>query len=95
MAKFLIEVEHDAEIISCLRVVKIFLESGSHFLSNAEWGCMDGDHHAWMIVDVDDKHEAMAIVPPGMRSRTRVIGLNQFSLDQVDLILKKHTGATS
>jgi hypothetical protein len=37
----------------------------------------------------------MAIVPPGMRSRTRVIGLNQFSLDQVDLILKKHTGATS
>jgi hypothetical protein len=95
MPRFLIEVEHEAETVACARVVKVFLESGSHFLSHADWGCMDGDHHAWMIVEVDDKHEAMAIVPPGMRSRTRVVALNHFSLDQIDGILKKHTGATT
>ena len=95
MPKFLIEVEHDAETVACARAVKIFLESGSHFLSQAEWGCMDGDHHAWMIVEVDDKREAMAIVPPGMRSRTRVIGLNRFSLDHIDAILRKHTRSTA
>ena len=94
MAKFLIEVEHDAETVACARVVKILLESGSHFLSNAEWGCMDNDHRAWMIVEVDDKHEALAIVPPGMRSRTRVTGLNRFKLDKIVAILKQH-GATA
>ena len=95
MPKFLIEVEHDAETVACARVAKIFLESGSHFLSQAEWGCMDGDHHAWMMVEVDSKQEAMAIVPPGLRSRTRVVGLNHFSLGQIDDILKKHAGPTA
>jgi len=25
------------------------------------WGCLDGDHTAWMIVDVDTRQEARAI----------------------------------
>ena len=95
MPKFLVEVTHDAEQIACARVVKIFLASGSHYLSQAEWGCMDGEHRSWMIVDVEDKREALAIVPPLLRPATRVIGLNRFSLDQVDAILSKHPTSTS
>jgi len=91
MARFLIEVAHEAEPLACARVVKIFLASGSHLLSHADWGCMDGDHRAWLVVDVADKKEAMAIVPPGLRSAARIIGLNHFSMDQIDEILKKHT----
>ena len=90
MARFLIEVSHEAEQVACARVVKLFLSSGSHLLTHADWGCMDGDHHAWMIVDVADKREALAIVPPGLRSATRIVALNGFSMSQIDDILKSH-----
>jgi hypothetical protein len=90
MARFLIEVSHAAEAIACARVVKVFLESGSHLLTHADWGCLDGDHRAWIIVDVANKSEALAIVPPALRSATRVVGLNYFSMSQIDEILRTH-----
>lgn len=92
MPKFLIEVPHETDAIACARVVKIFLSSGSHFLTNAEWGCWDGDHRCWMIVDVNDKQEARGIVPPGFRAQASVVQLNRFKLDEIDKFLQKHGG---
>jgi hypothetical protein len=90
MAKFLIEVPHEPERLACARVVQLFLSSGSHFLAQADWGCEDGNHSAWMIVDVDGKDDARAIVPPPLRSEARIVGLNKFTIDQIDDILKGH-----
>ena len=90
MPRFLIEVPHQPDTAACARVVKVFLTSGSHLLTHADWGCMDGEHRAWMIVDVASKDEALAIVPPAFRAAARVTGLNFFSLDQIDAILKEH-----
>ena len=87
MAKFLIEVPHEPERLACARVVRIFLSTGSHFLAQADWGCADGHHSAWMIVDADSKEEARAIVPPQFRSEARIVGLNKFTIDYIDDIL--------
>jgi hypothetical protein len=87
VAKFLIEVPHKPERLACARVVHTFLSSGSHFLAQADWGCADGNHSAWMIVDVDSKDDARDIVPPALRSEARIIGLNRFSIDYIDDIL--------
>ena len=95
MARFLIEVSHEAEQVACARVVREFLASGSHLLTHADWGCMDGDHRAWLIVDVADKNEAMAIVPPSQRSAARIIALNAFQMSQIDAILEKHRRTSS
>ena len=46
MPKFLIEVPHEADTLECTRVVHVFLSTGSHFLTNAEWGCKSGVHKA-------------------------------------------------
>jgi len=54
---------------------------------------VDGDHRAWIIVDVADKDEAMRIVPPGLCPATRIVGLNSFSLAQIDTILKQHASS--
>ena len=73
MARFLIEVPHDAESVACARVVDIFQKSGSHWVTHADWGCRDGNHKAWLIVDgIDGKDEARQIVPPAFRSATNV-----------------------
>ena len=92
MSRFLIEVPHEAEKIACARVVQVFLASGSHFLANADWGCMAGDHRAWMIVDADNQDEARLIVPPAFRSQATIVGLNSFSMDQIEQILSRHEG---
>ncbi|MFI5177074.1 MAG: hypothetical protein ACHQO8_00835 [Vicinamibacterales bacterium] len=93
MPKFLIEVPHDANIQACLHVAQVFLSSGSHFLTHADWGCADGQHSAWLIVDVDSKDEARAIVPVAFRDQAKVVGLNKFSLEQIASMMGRHGNA--
>jgi hypothetical protein len=90
MARFLIEVPHEAETVACARVVEIFLKTGSHFLTHTDWGCMDGDHRAWFIAEVDSKEDARRILPPAFRSHARIVGLNKFSMEQIEEILLHH-----
>jgi hypothetical protein len=91
--KFLIEVPHDADQLACARVVQVFLATGSHFLTHAEWGCADGVHTAWIMVDVGSKAEARAIVPPAFRAEARIVGLNHFSMADVEPILRRHAAS--
>lgn len=44
-----------------------------------------------MMVEVDTKDEARAIVPPAFRAQASIVGLNRFSMDQIDRILSRHT----
>jgi hypothetical protein len=88
--KFLIEVPHEADVVECSRAVQVLLSSGSHWVTHAEWGCLDGVHCAWMIVEVGSKAEALAIVPPAFRGGSRVVGLNRFSLPDIEAFLGRH-----
>ena len=90
MPKFLIEVPHPEETVACARVVDVFLKTGSHYLTGADWGCKDGVHKSWMLVDVDGKEDALRIVPPAFRAHAKVVQLNSFSMNEIDSILKKH-----
>ena len=90
MARFLIEVPHEAEVVACAKVVQVFLTSGSHFLTHADWGCKDGDHRAWIIVDLETREEARALLPPAFRAQARIVKLNRFSMEEIDDILSHH-----
>ncbi len=90
MARFLIEVPHEPERVACARVVEIFLKTGSHFLTHADWGCLDGEHKAWVIADVASKEEARSILPPTLRSQAKIVKLNYFTLEEIDGILRHH-----
>ncbi len=89
-AKFLIEVPHEGNMVVCARAVEVFLTSGSHFLSHADWGCKDGVHKAWIVVEVDSKDEARGIVPPAFRAEANIVQLNAFTLKEIDEILQHH-----
>ena len=58
MSRCLIEVPHEAEKIACARAVKLLLQTGSHYLTDADLGCRDRDHRGWIIVEVENKVEA-------------------------------------
>ncbi len=89
-ARFLIELPHEPNMVECARAVEIVLKSGSHFLTHADWGCKDGDHKAWIIVEVQNKDEARAIVPPALRAKARVVQLNSLSIGEIEDILRHH-----
>ena len=90
MSKYLIEVPHASEKIECLRSVAIFLSTGNHFLKNADWGCLDGEHKAWFFMDADSKDEVLQIVPPAYRKNAKITQLNRFNLEDVEELLKHH-----
>lgn len=90
MARFLIEVPHENQAHECAMAAELFIRTGSHFLTRADWGCMDGEHKAWIIVDVDTKDEALAVVPPALRARAKIVRLNTFTLDQVAELRDHH-----
>jgi len=79
MPKFHIEVPHEADETLCKQAIKIFLQSGSHFLTHAEWGCLDGDHKAWIIAEVDSKEEARGIIPPAYRYQAKIVQITRFT----------------
>lgn len=95
MEKFLIEVAHGEDKGSCMRAIQVFLRSGSHFVTNADWGCMDGDHKAWLIVEVQDKAAAMRILPAAYRQNAKITRLHKFTREEIgepERLLDHHSG---
>jgi hypothetical protein len=86
----LIEVPHEGDFLACSKVIQVFLSSGSHCLSQADWGCMDGIHSAWLIVDIASKEDALCLIPPAFRQQAKVVALNKFTLEQMSEIMKQH-----
>ena len=90
MARFLVEVAHESTPTTCAQVVDVFLKTGSHFFTHADWGCKDGEHKAWAFVEADTRDEARAVVPPPYRSEAKVVQLNAFTKDEIGAILRQH-----
>ena len=83
MKKFLIEVPHGSDKHACDQAIQVFLQTGSHFLTHAEWGCRDGEHKAWIIVEVESKDDARFILPPLFRSTAKITELTTFTLNDI------------
>ena len=92
MPRFLIEVPHESEPVACARAVQLLLQTGSHFLTNAEFGCKDGDHRGWIVVEGESKEQVRNVLPPAYRASARIVGLNKFSLEELRELLKHHGG---
>jgi hypothetical protein len=92
MPRFLIEVPHEEEVTSCVRAIKVLLETGSHFLTKADFGCEDGVHKAWIVVDVDSKEEARNMLPPAYRRQATIVALCKFGIKEIDELIRHHEG---
>ncbi|MBN2175743.1 MAG: hypothetical protein JW731_16555 [Bacteroidales bacterium] len=75
MDQYLIEIPHTANKSDCDRAIRVFKESGSHLLTHADWGCMDGVHKAWFIAEVENKEQALNIIPPLFKKKANIVRL--------------------
>jgi len=83
MARFLIELKHSDEHDGCVRALEAIERYGSHYMTHADWGCKDGTHCSWLIVDLDTREEAVRMVPVGFREEARIVMLNRFTKDEI------------
>jgi hypothetical protein len=83
MPKYLIEIEHPDDAEGCIRALEALSTLGSHLVSNADFGCEDGVHCGWLLVEVSDRKEAELIVPPPLRADARVIQLRRWSPEEI------------
>lgn len=85
MDRFLVEIPHDSDEASCNAAIKIFAESGSHYLTNADFGCEDGVHDAWLVIEAADHDEARLVAPPQYRNGTRVTRVVRYTWLESDV----------
>lgn len=83
MPRYMIQTSHDPSPAACLRVLDAFAVAGAHYLMRADWGCMDGEHTAWIVVEADSDEAARLMVPPVLRKTAKVVKLNKFTPEQI------------
>jgi hypothetical protein len=59
MDRYLVESPHDAG--ECDAIIKEIHAAG--YLHHFEWGCHDGAHCGWAIIETDNREHARQIVP--------------------------------
>jgi hypothetical protein len=86
----LVELPHDPDGLVCAKFVKLALTSGSHYLTHADWGCHDGVHSGWFILEAGSKDEARSVLPPPLRPQAKIVALNYFTLEEIERVFGDH-----
>jgi hypothetical protein len=84
MEKFLIEIKNGGDEASCLRSIQSFLSSRTHFVTSVEWGCIEGEHKAWLIIKTGNRDDAMRIIPSAYRQYAKITRLHKFTGREID-----------
>jgi len=85
MERFLVIAPHTAE--ECKQAIGEVLSAG--FITHFDWGCMDGQHTGWAIIEAENASEAMMAVPPAQRHSASIVRLNKFSPQEIDKMHRK------
>ena len=89
MPRFLVETSHTSEHEGCVRALEVVTKYGSHLMTHTEWGCEDGVHSGWFVVDLNDRGEALQLIPPQYRASSRVVQLRTWSRADIEEMVKK------
>lgn len=87
MPRFMIEIRHSDQREGCVRSLDAILKYGAHLITQADFGCEDGAHTGWLIVDVDSRDEALRVVPPQFRADARVVQLRKWTKEQIEAMI--------
>ncbi|MCI0707306.1 MAG: hypothetical protein L0Y80_07485 [Ignavibacteriae bacterium] len=79
MNRYLVVSPHTQE--DCAKAIKI-VEAASG-LTRWDWGCKDGEHCGWVVVEAESNQQALLVVPPLERHKARAIKLVRFTPEEI------------
>jgi len=74
MDRFLIETPHREQ--DCMNLIQLLNAQG--YLTHFDWGCMNGVHTGWAVIEATSEAEARLAIPPLVRGEARVTKVNRF-----------------
>ena len=83
MTRYLIELTHEDEHTACIKALRAIERYGAHLLTEMDWGCKVGTHCGWLIAEVDNRNDAVRLVPPEFREEARIVELNKFTREEI------------
>jgi len=84
MDRFLVESPHTEG--DCKKIVKDVYAEG--YLYNCDWGCEDGVHKAWVMIDAESASQALRVVPYALRANataTKIVKFDEKMVKQWDV----------
>jgi len=81
MARYFIESPHTAE--ECQQVLDAILMMGTDFVDRFDFGCKDGVHTMWAVVEAESESAARKMVPAFVRSKARIVKVSKFTPQQI------------
>ena len=74
MDRFLIETPHREQ--DCLNLIQLL--RAQRYPTHFDWGCMNGVHTGWAVIEADNEVEARLAVPPLVRGQARIVKVTKF-----------------
>jgi hypothetical protein len=78
---YLIEMKHTKS--ECLKALDEINDNNKDLLSKINWGCLEGNHTGYLIVDASTEKEATKEIPKPAKERTTVYKLSKFTPEQI------------
>lgn len=75
MDRFIIIAPHTLE--GCTKTLQQVEAMG--YLTHFDWGCKDGEHCGWTIIEAENAKQALMVVPSADRPLAKAIKLNKFA----------------
>jgi hypothetical protein len=85
MDRFLVVSPHTAP--DCVRALKEINSIG--YITHFEWGCKDGDHTGWVILEAENAKQALMVVPSSQRHTAKAVKLVKFSPQDIETMHEK------
>jgi hypothetical protein len=79
MERYLIETPHTD--LDCHLLISQVYAMG--YLYHFDWGCPDGVHCGWAIIEAEDEAQARLAVPALVRNKARVVKLTKFTGEEI------------
>jgi hypothetical protein len=88
MSEYLVISPHT--VAECMTAMDEVAGLGKDVLAKYEWGCMSGDHTAYIKVQAKNESEALKTVPASIRSKARAIKMTKFTLEEIQKFHQSH-----
>lgn len=79
MERYLIISPHTVE--DCKKAIREVTATG--YITHFDWGCNDGEHVGWAIIEADNSKEALLVVPTFQRGAAKVVKLTRFGPEDI------------
>jgi hypothetical protein len=81
MARYLLTVPHTYE--ECVAELDSVFAHSRELLGRFDWGCKDGEHVGWVVIEAGNEATARSLLPTNIRSKASVRLVNKFTPEEI------------